>query len=40
MQRISLEPGQRIPQCDLDDHQVKRKKVRDVIDDLEDLLDD
>ena len=34
MQKITLEPGQRIRECDLKDHQVKRKKARDVIDDL------
>jgi penicillin-binding protein 1A len=37
MQRITVEKDQPLPKCDLDDHQTKRKKARDVIDDL---LDD
>jgi penicillin-binding protein 1A len=37
MQKITLERGQRLPECDLNDHQTKRKKARDVIDDI---LDD
>ncbi|HOB12371.1 MAG TPA: penicillin-binding protein 1A [Syntrophomonadaceae bacterium] len=40
MEKITLEKGQRIPVCNLKDHQTKRKKVRDVIDDIQDHWDD
>jgi len=31
---VKLAPGQNIPYCDIDEHQVKNKKVRQVIDDI------
>lgn len=34
MERIVIDPSQRIPTCDLSDHQVKKKKARDIIDNI------
>jgi penicillin-binding protein 1A len=32
--KVKLDPGQHLPYCDLEDHQIKKKKARDIIDDI------
>jgi penicillin-binding protein 1A len=31
---VRLQPGQNVPYCDIEEHQVKNKKARQVIDEL------
>ncbi|MDD2620300.1 MAG: PBP1A family penicillin-binding protein [Syntrophomonadaceae bacterium] len=34
LEKVLLQPGQELPYCNLEDHQTKNKKVRDIVDDI------